>query len=95
MQAQLNNLLGLHGTNSTVSIDSITSFAGSVNTKKAYKKFCKNLFGIGVTSEMISQKEEEILNIFKAQNTAISGRVDVSNIASQSQLPAVSDFYIC
>ena len=95
MQAQLNNLFGLHGTNSTVSIDSISSFAGSVNTKKAYKKFCKNLFGIGVTSEMISQKEEEILNIFKAQNAAVSGKVDDSNIADQSQLPAVSDFYIC
>ena len=93
MQAQLNNLFGLHRTNSTVSIDSITSFAGSVNTKKAYKKFCKNLFGIGVTSEMISQKEEEILNIFKGQNTVISGQVDDSNISDQSQLPAVSDLF--
>ena len=95
MQAQLNKLLGLHRTNSTVSTDSIISFAGSVNTKKAYKRFCKNLFGIGVTSEMISQKEEEIFNIFKAQNTVIGGPVDDSNIADQSQLPAVSGFYIC
>ena len=93
MQSRLSDVLGLHRTNSRVSIDSITSFAGSVNTKKAYKKFCKNLFGIGVTSEMISQKEEEILNIFKAENTDISVQIDNNNIADQSQLPTVSDLF--
>ena len=90
MQAQLNNLLGLHRTNSTVSIASITSIAGSINTKKAYKKFCKGLFDIGVTKEMIGEKEEEIRNIFNPQNSATSG--DSSTIADQSQLTAVSDF---
>ena len=57
MQARLTDVLGLHRTNSRVSMASITSFAESVNTKKAYKRFCKNLFQIGVTSEMINQKE--------------------------------------
>ena len=93
MQSRLTNVLGLHCSNSIVSIDSIASFAGSINTKKAYKKFCKNLFQIGVTSEMISQKEQEILDIFNNQNTATSSQIDDnSDIADQSQLPAVSSY---
>ena len=90
MQARLSDVLGLHRTNSRVSIDSISSFAGSVNTKKGYKKFCRSLFQIGVTSEMINQNEDEILNIFKAQNTDSSGQID----NDQSQLPTVGDFFL-
>ena len=92
VQARLTDVLGLHRTSSRVSIDSITSFAGSINTKKAYKSFCKDLYQIGVTPEMISQKKREILNIFKPQNTVIS---DGNNIPHQSQLSAVSDFFWC
>ena len=91
MQAQLTNVLGLHHTDSRVSLDSITSFAGSINTKKAYKKFCKSLFQTGVTAEMISQKEGEILKIFKPENTATSSQVDDHTIEDKSQLPPVSD----
>ena len=58
IQARLTDVLGLHSTNTR---DSIVSFSGSINTKKAYKKFCKGLFEIGVTAEMISQKEGEIV----------------------------------
>ena len=94
MQARLTHVLGLQRTTSRVSIDSITSFAGSINTKKAYKKFCKDLYQIGVTSEMIGQKKEEILNIFKRQNTVISDPVDDSIAIDQTQGPAVSySFY--
>ena len=82
----MTDVLGLHRTSSRVSIDSITSFAGSIDTKKAYKRFCKDLYQIGVTSDMISQKKWEILNIFK------SSQVDGSNITDQGQLSAVSDF---
>ena len=93
MQARLTDVLGLHRTNSTVSVDSISSFAGSINTKKAFRKFCKDLFEIGVTKEMISQKEGEIRNIFQPQNPATSSQVDDdSSILGQSQLPVVSDF---
>ena len=84
LQARLDNF-GLQRTNS------ITSIAGSINTKKAYKKFCKGLFDIGVTKEMIGEKEEEIRNIFNPQNTATSGQIGGSTIADQSKLPAVSD----
>ena len=89
MQARLTDVLGLHRTNSRVSIDSITSFAGSINTKKAYKEFCKNLFKIGVTSEMIKEKENEILNIFNTGNTT-SSQIDDG---VQSQLLIVSNCF--
>ena len=85
MQAQLGNLLDLHRTKSRVSIDSITSFAGSTNTKRAFKKFCQNLYQIGVRGAMIREKESEIVKIFKAQNTAISGQIDNSDLAGPSR----------
>ena len=83
MQAQLNSILGLHRTTSRVSIDSITSFAGSTKTKSAFKKFCQNLYQMGVRADMIKEKEGEILNIFKPQNTVSTGQIDVGNIADQ------------
>ena len=89
VQQRIAGALGLHRNNSRVSL---TSFTGSVNTKKVYKKFCQKLFKIGVTSEMISQREGEILNIFQPQDTAtaISGESDSSNLTDQSQPPTVS-----
>lgn len=75
-----------------ISIRSITSFAGSANTKEAYQELCKDLYEIGVTAEVIGQKKREILNTFKSQSTATSGQVDDSkNITSPSQSPAVSN----
>ena len=56
----------------TISIDSLVSFAGSINTKKAYKKFCKGLFEAGVTADTIRQKEKEIQDIFKPQHPVTS-----------------------
>ena len=69
-----------------MSKDSIVSFAGSANTKKAYKRFCKGLFNIGVTAEMISQKEKEIQDIFKPQNPATSNQTDDTTFVDPSQL---------
>ena len=88
----MTEVLGLHRTGSKVSIDSITSFAGSINTKKAYKTFCKNLYQIGVTSDMISQKQEEILSIFKPQIIASNGQMGDNDTRNPCQLPAVRDF---
>ena len=90
----MTDVLGLHRTSSRVSLDSITSFAGSVNTKRAFKKFCKNLFEIGVTAEIISQKESEILNILNPNNQVISDLEDDSSLADQSRLPPVSGFSV-
>ena len=83
MQAQLNNLFGLNRTASSVSIDSITSFAGSIDTKNAFKKFCKNLYEIGVRADMIKEKESEILDIFNPRN--------ISKHQSKPHSPAISD----
>ena len=77
-----------------MSIDSITSFAGSINTKKAYKKFCKGLYQVGVTSEMISEKEKEIFDIFKSQDIATTSWIDNSAIENQSQSLVVSGFFL-
>ena len=57
-------ILGLHRPTSRSSgISSASSFAGSIKTKTAYQRFCKNLFQMGITSEMIAQKEGDILNM--------------------------------
>ena len=88
----MTDVLGLHHTTSRVSINSIDSFAGSLNTEKAYKRFCKGLLEIGVTADMIRQKEEEICNISKRQKTTTSGQIGDSTIADQNQLLPVSDF---
>ena len=82
MQDQIAGVLGLHRTTTR---SSITSFAGSINTKKAYKRFCKNLFQMGVTSEMIAQKEGEILNIFNEPQDTATGD-EGNNSADQSQV---------
>ena len=83
MQAQLDSVLGLRR---TMSRDSIVSFAGSINTKKAYKKFCKGLFEIGVTADIIKQKEKEIQDMLKP---ATSNQIDDSTFVDPNQLPEV------
>ena len=53
IQARLTDILWSTSTRAQeFSLDSIPSFAGSINTKKAYKKFCMKLYQIGVTSDM-------------------------------------------
>ena len=80
--------LGLHRTTSR---SSITSFAGSIRTKMAYKQFCKNLFQMGVTSDMIAQKEEDILNMLNQPQDIATGPRDGGNGSGNSaQLLTVS-----
>lgn len=83
VQARLTDVLGLHHTSSKVSISSNASFAENTNTRKAYKQFCKNLYHIGVTEDMIIQKEKEILDILKSQSSSMIGG---SNIVDQGKL---------
>ena len=86
IQAQLDSVFGLRP---PMLRDSVVSFAGSINTKQAYKKFCKGLFNIGVTAEMLSQKEGEIQAIFKPQHPAASSQTDDSTFVDSNQLPEV------
>ena len=61
---------------------------------KAYKEFCKDLYQIGVTSEMISQNEEEILNMFHLPNFEASGvRPGSDHAAARRPVEAVSYFF--
>ena len=83
MQAQLTAVLGLHRTSSKVSVISIASFVKDADTRRAYRQFCKNLHQIGVTEDMIRQKENEILEILISQSTAASSQISSSNITNQ------------
>ena len=75
MQTQLNSILD----------STITSFAGSTNTKRSFMKFSRNLYQMGVRAEMIKGKEGEILKMFWPQNTATSGQVDGNPIVGQKK----------
>ena len=92
MQAQLNNVLGL-GLHRTVSRDSIVSLAGSINTKHAYKKLIKDLLAIGVTADMIKEKENEIKHILRPQQPAVSSQMDESTFVGPNQLPTFGNSF--
>ena len=99
MQVQLNNLFDLHRTSSTVSIDSVASCASSINTKKAFTKLFQDLYQMGVSADIIKEKEKEIFNILQHQNAITGGQlrsdmvgsnqVDSSTIMGQNRLQAV------
>ena len=82
-------MFGLHRTNS-ISVTSIASFAQNANTGKAYKQFCKNLYQIGITEDMIEEKQKEILDILRPQCTVTKGQISGSNshIGGQGELLA-------
>ena len=86
LRAQLDKLV-LRRTSSRGSLVSLVSLAGSINTKKVYRNFCKGLFESGVTAEMIKGKEKEIHNMFKPPNATTSSQIDASTNADQSRLP--------
>ena len=88
IQKQLATILGLHHTNSEISVTSIASFAANTDTQAAYTQFCKDLYQIGVKEGTILQKENEILDVFKSQGM-------VSNdIRDQGQLLGASCTYV-
>ena len=90
MQARLDNILGLRRTSSR---DSLVSLAGSINTKRAYKKLIKDLFTIGVTADMINDKEQEIKGLFGPQQVVASNQVDDSTSGNPvHQSPEVGGF---
>lgn len=82
----MTDVLGLHRTNSRISVTSIASFTNNANTRKAYKQFCKNLYEIGVTEDMIHEKEKEILDILRSQNMIPSNQISDSIIEDQGEL---------
>ena len=89
IQIQLTKVFDLYHATSRVSLNSISSFIGSSNTKEACTEFCQGLYQIGVTADMISQNERAIHNIFKSQVTAISSQIDGVTVQDKSQLPII------
>ena len=81
LQTRLTDVLGLHRTSSRISVTSIASFVENTNTGEAYKQFCRSLYQIGVTEDIIRKKEKEILEILGSQSTVSSG----GNIGGQGQ----------
>ena len=86
VRARLDHILGLHRTTSR---NSFVSLAGSVNTKQAFKRFIKGLFAIGVTADMINEKEKEIQDILKSQHPAASSQISISTIVDADLFPEV------
>lgn len=87
MQARLTDVLGLHRTNSRISITSLASFGDNTNARKAYKQFRKYLDNIGVTEDMIRQNEKEIKKILGSQVVASK-----DNTGDQGQLLGTGSF---
>ena len=86
VQTQLATLLGLHGTaNPRISITSIASFAANT-TETAYEQFCKDLYQVGVTEDMLRRKEDRILEILRSQGMVASSRIGGSFVREQDQL---------
>ena len=85
LPARVASVLGLQRPTSTSpSIESITSLPGSINTRIGYGRVCRNLFEMGVTPEMIIQREGDILNMLnQPQDTATSDRGNGSSNSAQ------------
>ena len=83
MRAQFKRLNLRH----TSSKDSLISFAASINTKRVYREFVKDLFKNGVTAETIKIHGGEICNRFKPNNATTSSHIDVNTTVDQSRLP--------
>ena len=79
-------LLGLHGTNSRISVTSIATFAANTSTEIAYKQFRKDLHQIGVPDDLIQKNEDEIREIFKSQGMVASSQIGSSDTGDKDQV---------
>ena len=87
VQAQLAALLGLCGTNSSIPVPPIASFAANADTEAAYKQFCKYLHQeIGVTDDIIRQKEDEIFEILRSQGMVDCNQIGDSKVRDQDRI---------
>ena len=81
----MTTILGLHDTDSTISVTSIACFAANPNTQAAYEQFCNDLNHVGITEDIIQQKENEILETLRSQGMVASDQVDGSNVEGQGK----------
>ncbi|KAF8419525.1 ankyrin repeat-containing domain protein [Tirmania nivea] len=59
---------GLHRKNST---SSLASFAVSINSKKTWKQFFRDLHKARVTGNMIRERKDQIVNLFQRSNSPV------------------------
>ena len=83
VRAQLVSLLSLNGTNS-IPVALIASFAASADTEMAHKQFYKVLCQIGITEDIIRQREKEIREILRSQGM-VSSQVVVRDSRDKAQ----------
>ena len=65
---------------------SIASFISDTNTRNAYKTFCKDLYEMGITEDIIHQKKRQILEILRSGDRVVGSQSGGSNIGGQRQL---------
>ena len=83
VQEQLAALLSFH---SRISVSAIASFAANSNTEMAYMQFCKDLYRIGVTEDIVQQKGDKILAILRSQRMVASSQIGDSDIGDKDQI---------
>ena len=84
VQAQLGALLGLDG---RISVTSIASFVANTNTstETAYEQFCRDLYQVGATEDMMREKEDQVLEVLRSQDMVASIGVGGSGDQDQEQ----------
>ena len=87
VQAQLGALLGPHGTNSesNIPVTPIASFAANADSEAAYKQFCNDLYQLGITEDIMRQKEDKIREILKSQGMIASSRIGGNKVGDHDR----------
>ena len=68
MQAHLNDILRFQQRDSTFLLDAgTTTFAGSINSRKAFKELDSKLYQNGVRGDTVKRKETQVLEIFQRE----------------------------
>ena len=90
-QAQLTALFALDTVSTLnsanpIPITPIASFAAKADTETAYKQFCKDLCQIGITEDIIRQKEDKILEVLKSQGMVSNSQIVASDTREEDQV---------
>ena len=93
VQAQLAALLRFHAIG--IPVSSIATFAANPDIEVAYKQFCEGLNQIGVTEDMIQQKEGEILEILRSQDMVASSQICGNDAGDKDQVLETAYYEYC
>ena len=76
----------LHFHSTRIPVSSIATFAANPDIEEAYKQFGEGLNQIGVTEDMIRQKEDKILEILRSQDMVASSPIGGSDTRDKDQV---------